>query len=215
MLSGITIPPASGKHERGATMRTIQTIVYNFNELSEGAKQHAIEKLHTINTDYEWYDATFDDAKEIGRIMGIDINNIYFSGFSSQGDGACFEGRYEYRKGSVKELKAYAPVDTELHRIAKALQDIQRKAFYRLTAHVKQSGHYNHKYCTVIDVYNSESGDYATDEQSDAITETLRDFMEWIYRTLEKECEYLESEEAIIETIEANEYEFDTAGNLN
>jgi hypothetical protein len=31
---------------------------------------------------------------------------------------------------------------------------------------------------------------------------------------LQKECDYLSSEESIIETIEANDYEFDIDGNL-
>jgi hypothetical protein len=38
--------------------------------------------------DYEWYTSVYDDATEIARLMGIEIKDIGFSGFSSQGDGA-------------------------------------------------------------------------------------------------------------------------------
>ena len=38
--------------------------------------------------------------------------------------------------------------------------------------------------------------------------------MRWSYRLLEREYEYLTSDDAIKETIEANEYEFDENGNL-
>ena len=188
---------------------TVTTEVFTFSELSDDAKQTAIENNHDINTDYEWYDFNYEDAKQIGEIMGIDIDRIYFSGFSSQGDGACFEGSYSYEKGSVKNLKEYAPKDEELHRIAQELQDIQRKHFYGITANVKHSGHYSHKYCTQINVDSETQQELPEDE----ICEVLRDYMEWIYRSLEKSYDYLTSDESISETLEANEYEFTADGN--
>jgi hypothetical protein len=75
---------------------------------------------------------------------------IYFSGFSSQGDGACFEGTYRYKKGSVKAIKAHAPQDKELHRIAKGLQEAQRPTRYSITANIKHRGRYYHPGCMEI-----------------------------------------------------------------
>jgi hypothetical protein len=46
------------------------------------------------------------------------------------------------------------------------------------------------------------------------ISEVVKDLNRWLYRTLEKEYEYLSSDEAIIETIEANEYTFTESGKL-
>jgi hypothetical protein len=198
-------------------MRTIitETTVYKFNELSEEAKEKAIEKLYDINTDYEWYDFTYCDAKEIGAIIGIDINNIYFSGFSFQGDGACFEGSYSYKKGSLKAIKKYAPKDEVLHQIAKNLQAIQSENFYKLHASIKHSGYYYHENCTNIDVYHCDDiYRNITKETEGGIKEALRDFMRWIYSTLEKEYDYLTSKENIIETIKANDYEFTAEGDL-
>jgi hypothetical protein len=188
--------------------------VCKFSELSEDARQEALEKLYDINVDFDWWDSDYDDFKAIGKILGIDIGNIYFSGFASQGDGACFEGNYRYNKGSSKAIREYAPQDKELHRIADSLRQIQRERFYKVTAHIKQSGHYSHKYCTEITVSHSDTGDYMDTETSEAITETLRDFMEWIYRQLNKQYDYLTSHEAIIETIEANDYNFFENGRL-
>lgn len=195
-------------------MRTETTTknIYTFDELPEEIQEKAIDKLRDINVDHEWWEYIYDDAKEIGKLMGIKITNIYFSGFSSQGDGACFEGEYFYNKGGVKALKDYAPQDKELHRIVKELQKIERPAFYHLYAYVKHRGHYYHEMETDIEVRN----DYrdVSDDEENGIKETLRDFMRWIYRTLKKEFEYLTGEEAIRETIIANEYEFDENGNL-
>ena len=165
--------------------------------------------------DYEWWDFVYDDAKQIGKIIGIDIDKIYFSGFCSQGDGACFEGSYSYAKGSVKNIKAYAPKDTELHQIALDLSKAQRKRFYELTANVKQSGHYMHEMCTDIRVYDSDSVFCDVDaDTDDSITEPLRDFMRWIYKQLESGYDYLNSDEAVTESIKINEYEFDEDGNI-
>ena len=185
--------------------------LYQFAELDEETQQKAIEKLYDINVDHEWYDCTYEDVKEIGKIIGIRVDKVYFSGFSSQGDGACFEGSYEYAKGSGKAIRTYAPRDTELHGIADRLTAIQRPYMYGLYAHVKQRGHYYHENCTEIDV--DHDGYYDTLPYDD-IVEELRDFMRWIYSRLEKEYEYLTSEESIKETIEANEYEFDENGDL-
>jgi len=192
-----------------------ETKVYKYEELSDDAKQTALEKLSDINVDHEWwYD--YEDKKEIAKLMGIDIDNIYFSGFSSQGDGACFEGNYEYKKNSIKAVIDYAPQDVELHRIVKALQAVQKTAFYGITASVKHSGHYYHKYCTDISVDMPENiGQAKFSEIEDATIELLRDYMDWIYRQLQSEYDYQTSEEAILETIEANEYEFTEDGELS
>lgn len=56
-------------------MRTIETILYNFDELSETAKQTAISKLWDLNVDHEWWDGICDDASQIGlKISGFDID---------------------------------------------------------------------------------------------------------------------------------------------
>jgi len=194
-------------------MRTVEKVVYKLNELPDNVQETAIEKFREFNLSYEWWDNVYYDVEEIGKLIGIEIDKIYFSGFCSQGDGACFEGSYYYQKQSVKKIMEYAPQDEDLHEIAKELYNIQRKYFYGLNARIKQSGHYMHEMCTQIDVYNDE-GDYTPTESNDSITESLRDFMRWIYKRLEDEHDYLQSDEAIKETIEANDYEFDIWGSI-
>ena len=185
--------------------------VYQFNELSDAAKDKAIEDYRQDGFDYEWWDYIFEDAKRMGALMGITVDNIYFSGFSSQGDGACFEGSYEYVKGSVKAIRdETGDNDKDLTAIAKGLQAEQRRNFYGLSASVKQRGHYSHEFCTEIDVQDNRDNApwQVADEVEEAIKDLLRDFMRWIYRSLEREWDYMNSDAAITETIEANEYEF-------
>ena len=192
-------------------MQTITTTVYEYNELSDEAKQTALEKQYNINIDgYNWWDSDFCDFKEIAALIGITVKDIYFSGFCSQGDGACFTGNYEYKKGALKSVKEYAPLDAELHEIALNLQNLQRKYFYQLSANVEHHGHYYHELCTRIQVY--KDGDYVNDEAENGITEFLRNFMQWIYLQLNKQYDYLTLEEAIVETL--NEYQFTEDGEM-
>lgn len=185
--------------------------VYSFKDLktNKELKEKVLQNLSDINTDYEWYDFIYDDAKTIGNYMGIEIGKIWFSGFYSQGDGACFEGHYSFAKNSINNIKGYAPKDKELHRIVKELQELQKKHFYQLTATIKHRGHYYHSNCTDIQVY--KDGNYFDSEELETL---LRDFMEWIYEQLENEYDYATSEEAILETIEANDYEFTGDGKI-
>ena len=52
-----------------------------------------IEKHRYINVEYgSWWDCVESDFIEDMKQVGIHVDKIYFSGFWSQGDGACFVG---------------------------------------------------------------------------------------------------------------------------
>lgn len=206
--------------------RIASLALFNFSALSVAAKEAARQWFREGAFDHAWYEFVYEDAANIADILGIDLRtrkvqyrngetrydaiNILFSGFSCQGDGACFQGSYRYAKGAAKEIRKYAPQDNELHRIADELQAIQRRHFYRLKAEVKHSGHYYHQYCTDIQVDDDEG--YPDVEVQKAVTQLLRDFMGWIYRALEKEYDFQNSDEVVDENIAANGYEFTEAG---
>ena len=198
------------------------TLVYQFDELDEKAKERAREWYRQGNYDDTfWSECVIDDAKEIGTHMGMDIDNIYFSGFWSQGDGACFEGTWRASDVKVDKLKEYAPQDKELHRIVDGLAELAKEypdGYFKVT----HRGHYSHSGCTSFDVelpceqeeeleYNSPEYkllQVKLGEDEDALIELARDYMDWIYRTLEKEWEYLNADAQVDESIRANEYEF-------
>jgi hypothetical protein len=54
----------------------------------ERARAHYIE--HWVHDD--WYDYIYMEAKDDGAVQGFDIDDIWFSGFWSQGDGAMWTG---------------------------------------------------------------------------------------------------------------------------
>jgi len=215
-------------------VRIIETEAYTFDELNDTAKERARQWWREGSFDYEWWDAVYEDAVAIAKILGIDINTkdrnwvntstgksgtvketcIYFSGFSSQGDGACFEGYYSYSKGWKKKLKAYAPTDKALFDIGEDLQAAQRTAQWSAHASCKNVGHYCHSGCMEVGVdweegANKEGEAY---EMVSIIKQCMRDFADWIYKQLEAEYDYRNEDEQVDETILANEYEFTEEG---
>lgn len=193
----------------------IEFKIYSFDELSESAKQKAINCALESN-DFEFEsEYVIEDSKELAALFGLDIEKIYYSGFCSQGDGACFEGRYKYKKGGLNAVKFYAPNDTELHDIVKELQKIQSKHFYKLVATTKQSGHYMHSGCMAVDVMLSDDQYRDIGESEDDITVALRNFADWIYNRLDREYDYINSDAVIIENIIESDYEFLKNGTIH
>lgn len=131
----------------------------------------------------------------------------------ARGDGACFETFYSYRKNAPRRIREHAPQDAELHRLADTLQAIQRRNFYQLHAEANHRGHYCHEYCMSISVErDSATRQDMTADAEETVIEALRDLARWLYRQLEREYEYLTSDEAVDEAILANEYTFTEAG---
>lgn len=205
-----------GKHSKEGleTMKTRKIECYQYAELDDAAKEKARDWYRSASEgDSFWSESALEDAATIGEILGIDFEDrngkpaIYFSGFSSQGDGACFEGYWSYKPGMLKAIAADYPNDGELHRIAKELSSIARRTFYTASARITHSGHYYHSGCMSVDVQNDKGQDV-----EEALKQAMRDFADWIYNSLEMEWNYQNSDDAVAEAIEANEYEFTKEG---
>lgn len=208
---------------------TIERTLFKFEELSDEAKEVARDWWRQCDDDFGFdVEYVYEDASRMGKLMGIDLDTkpvklmgggtrydpcIWYSGFYSRGDGACFEGSYRYQKGGVKAIKAECN-DPELIRIATELQDVQRRHFYKIRAKTSHRGHYYHSGCMPVDVYHSDDDYRDIGSAEDDITQLLRDFADWIYEQLENAYEYRMSDEAVDESIIANEYEFNEEGEL-
>lgn len=210
--------------------RTIEKTIYTFAELSDNAKERARDWWREgVTMDHDW-SHMYDDFERVADILGIDFKTksvplmgggtrqdpcIWWSGFWSQGDGACFEGTYSYAKGSRAKIREYAPQDAKLHRIADDLFVAQRRNFYRLDAMVRHSGRYYHEHSVSIDVEAMHDGDRNVPADAEkAVEDALRDFCRWMYRQLEAEYEYQMSDESVDEMLEANAYEFTEEGTV-
>ena len=208
--------------------QVIEITVYKIDELSDAAKEAARAWYRESCLDYEWYDFVYEDFQTICEILGVTLRtsparlygggtrekpNLYWTGFWSQGDGACFEGSYAHAKGASSAIRAHAPQDTELHRIADALQAVQRRNIWQLHGSIRHRGRYYHEYTMAIDVErDSPTWQPPTDDAEDAVTEAMRDLARWLYRQLRQEYEHLTSDKAIDETLAANEWSFTASG---
>jgi hypothetical protein len=210
---------------------TITKTVYLFSELSGPAKERARDWWrHAENADFDT-EFAYDDFVECGRIIGIEFDQrpvklygggtryepkIYWSGFSSQGDGASFEGRYSYAKQAPANIKRHTGgTDGELIRIATALQEVQRAHGYRLTARMSQgnlSNFYSHSGTMAVEVSDDRDEYRDIGDSDEAIRQLMRDFADWMYRQLEREYEWRMADEQVDDSILANEYEFDESG---
>ena len=208
--------------------RIVETLVYALDELTPSAQDKARAWYREIGFDHDWYDAVYDDFQQIAAILGLRFRTtpvrlygggtrqapcIWFRGFWSQGDGAAYEAWYSYAARAQQLVRAHAPQDADLHRIADALQAVQRRNFYQLHAVTSLRGHYCHARSMVIEVTrDSPSGQVMTGEAEEAVAEALRDLADWLYRQLQREYEYLTSDAAIDEVIRANDYSFTVEG---
>lgn len=208
-------------------MRVIEKTVYQFEELSETAKERARDWYRQASDGDSFYaECVIDNAVECASIIGIDIDHrtwtnpyghsgkspkVYYSGFSSQGDGASFDADYRYKPGAVKAIANHTGNDETLVNIAKRLQELQRVNFYQLRATITQSGNYCHAYTMHADVYRYDDKPVDADTEEELL-DCMRDFANWIYSNLEREYEYQNSDESVDESIRCNEYEFTEEG---
>lgn len=195
-------------------MNVIETAVYTLDELSDKAKEKARDWYREGNCDDSfWYEYIIDDCKTLLGKIGFQVDDIRFSGFACQGDGASFLGSYRYACGGLKALIAYAPNETKLHGIAKELNVLQRKYFYQLSASItgKRYDSYVHEYSTSVEVEHDKCLD-VSDKTREAIKEIVVNINRWIYRQLENEWDYQNSDEAVDDNIIGNEYTFTETG---
>lgn len=70
-------------------MKTIQLELFTFDELSDDAKQTAINSERDNDClDYYWYTNETEHFKDCLALIGFNNADISFGGFYSQGDGA-------------------------------------------------------------------------------------------------------------------------------
>lgn len=171
-------------------MRTeiITRNLYKFDELSDDAKDKAVERLYDINVDYDWWQWTYDDAEEIGlKLTGFDLDR-----------GSYCKGEFINTAENVAQKIIENHGDTcETYKDA---QNYLRDLEIAIAKNLEENADCDYP------------EDYLDTEEID--DEFLRNLLEDYRISLQKEWDYLTSREAIIETIESNDYEFDEDGNL-
>lgn len=187
-----------------------------------------IDRYRDWNVDHNWWEGVYEQVKEELKEIGFEPGAMYFSGFWSQGDGACFEGIMSDWAKFCEKVPAFVQ---DFPFLSEYLKD--QGGSYSVT----HRGSYYHANCTEHE-YSSEL-DYdlgniheATDDPAEQMRRALwekalaeegstydtrygsltdwlsgffKDKMRDLYRRLEKEHDYLTSDDVVWEAIEANE----------
>lgn len=194
-----------------------------FDALPERLRDKILDEHRHWNVDHiEWWEGVYDQFKHDMDEIGIEVERMYFSGFWSQGDGACFQGRVFDWELFLQSLGYSEPA-----LIAHAVKHFKFE--------VAHSGHYYHENCTsfgseiplprhdededFIDDYSPHergslqeavwmallNNTYLEESFSNEFTEAFKDHMRDLYKRLEEEYDYLTSDEAILDSLEAND----------
>lgn len=191
-------------------MKTKTYKVYRFEELPEAAKIEAIKRYRDINVEDNNFwtnpDSVYELKKKLVK-LGYENVKVLFSGFGSQGDGACFEATIDF----PKYLKA--------HKIARKYSSIIHAAQAgELSAKLVHSGRCVHARMTSLEWDNSISYD-KIDKAIAALEEIILaeriTFGNAIYKALEQEYDSQTSDEAVIDTFQANDYWFTNDGKID
>jgi len=207
-------------------METIQVVLYDFAELNGKAKERALKEYAYINVDDDWYSSIIDDFKNLCETIGIDIDvkKTYFRGFYSQGDGSTFQASVNIpmliNAIPNQRWKEYAPalefdfpmVDFDgrlIGLIQKESLDASPKIvgserWYSVTADLSyQLPYTNHRY----------DGIEAELKNLEAWLQVIADKLNrYLYKSLQAEYEYQTDEKAVVEAVEANEFQFTADG---
>jgi hypothetical protein len=181
------------------------------------------EHRHINVDDRYWLEPIIDEHNDVLTGIGLSDVSIGFSGFGSQGDGACFAARvFDFEKfiNHVTGSQDSWPVWRALWKTG------------GLHIRVTTSGRYSHEYSMTVDIAADRftyGGDAYHDGDDDAmhhiheawdktidaelkdfdieLTDWCRSYARSIFRDLEQSYDYLTSDEAVIETLEINKIE--------
>ena len=197
-------------------MTTKTVNLYTFNELSDSAKEKARNWWREGNNDDTfWSECTIDEAKEQAKNMGFDVEEILWSGFSSQGNGACFTGRWNSNDfGPEKVADGWGESDStaKIKQIGSAFGEFS-KQYPELQVKISPTDRYCHVRSVDYDfyVFDQETGeeiDRPENFSEKDFKESCVDLFQWIYRQLEKDWDYNNSDECVDENITNNDYTF-------
>ena len=194
-------------------MRVLETKLFSLDELSEDSKQVAIERNREINTDFcDWHEPIIEGFLESIPQQGFDADNIVYSGFWSQGDGAMFE--YTLNDTILKKFIHSLDLDNE----TKLLAEVS----FVCSGGGKHRGNYYHSNCCSHNIYLESCTPYEdeTTELADKYQEAFEEFVvtlyqelcQTIYDALETYYYELQEDGNVIEAIMANDLEFTEDG---
>lgn len=176
------------------------TKVFSFDELSDEAREKACQQIGDSMTEDDgwWYEGIFemfvDHCREYG--MEVDVNDISFSGFGSQGDGASFVC------DSIDTSSLLHALDMQVNNEEKVLKYVYDVSIIRTFFQASHEQTVHARLCVDADTLVEEEDDEGIQYIQDVADtlefklEALKDALcQRLYYDLEREYDYLYSAE--------------------
>lgn len=174
-----------------------------------------IEKLWDFNiSDTEWYEYTITEFTNDIEAKGFYscYDQVNFSGFHSQGDGACFDADIN--------ILALLKSNKKLTDFRNVVRNIKSENIHRGAYLTRDNTRYSHE-CSYsldnIEYYNGLSRVTQKElmELEEYISNYYQDLCIELYDKLRVEYEYLTSKEVIKESLSVNNYLFNEVGEMH
>ena len=218
--------------------KTVEITLYQFDELSDKAKEKARDYYVNNWMHDEWYECTYEAMKEDGHHnYGFNVKDIRFSGFWSQGDGASWCGSVNvpaWIKSKPSQYQEHPTTQIVLALIEEGWVDEQVLVSF-------SSSHYCHEntmdvggighYHLIMEDVVMESGMFKGAQVGDLIKiidaphgvlydmsreleQDCKAFARTIYRELEADYDASTEDENIAANYAANDVWFDESGRM-
>ena len=180
----------------------VQITLFTFNELPEESQQKLIE---SFRQDYDPdYGYIYDEfILEMSEQYGADIkvDDIQWSGFWSQGDGACFTCTFD-EEVIFPILKERSLTGHQVQWLEELGVEVQSATAIRCG----RSHHYSHENTVTGDLIFDVPGGKEFDQEiatllEESLTKIIREACTDLYRRLEDEYDHATSDEAIKQRI--------------
>lgn len=166
-------------------------------------------------TEWEWWDCIYDNFKEDCALKGVRVDDINFSGFWSQGDGAAFAGKvYVYEWMEIMKLDEQYPIAYLACKSDGSYVTLRKGGGYNMFSNLEEQLCYTEPE-GLFEGLDVDEWHELVNEQFDAMSvesEILtycEDLAKDLYKSLRDEYDSLTSEEAFIESCECNEITFE------
>jgi hypothetical protein len=181
-------------------MPTLKTItLYSFDELTDEAKDKAIERLDDLNVDYSWWDSIYEDAARVGiEITEFDTYHLTIDGKLTI---SLPESAAAVLREHGEKCGTYATATSHLEACMKAFR------LWLPEQDEDTSGNHAEEKWLRDFSYEDEANELAEDYR--------RAILEDYLFLLRDEYEYLTSRDAVVESIQANDYLFTEDGKLS
>lgn len=189
-------------------MREVHVTLYQLSELPDEKSKARARDFIREQIDSNDYSQTQDDCLEVARMLGFSEVELLWSGFWTQGSGACLVGRWYACNVREHAARTEYPTDEALHTAAARIEALA-KTYPHLWFKTTHRGHYYHSFS--VDFEFADDLEMSNEEITE-IKEALRALMAWCYKQLETQNQWLNSDENLDEEAEQREYEFTADG---